>query len=294
MKLPTPFALLLLVACGSHEPPPSADSFIVQLPEYIPQPKAPTNLDLPAVITSRTSQSVAAQSDGNVMALPAHTDGYVHKGDLLLQLDVAELRSKLAEAESSKARAQGEAGRAGAQYAAASRKQHLAQMLARTGAGSIEEYRAAGSEKSAIGGDAAGASAQIKAAQIQIEEYKRLIDLANVKAPMDGTIAAVKVRMGDMAHKGQQLVRVFDPSDPIIKFALPHNKANLLRAGDVVQMAVGTDTVNATITTFTDDHDTAIDFLVVTAELERNAVRAPNIKVGATGHVRIADKGATR
>lgn len=294
MKLHMLFAPLLLVACGSHEPPPSLASLLPILPEVRPMATTSKDVDLPAVITSRTSISVAAQSDGNVMSLPAHTDGYVHKGDLLLQLDVAELRSKLAEAESAKARAQGEAGRAGAQYAAAARKQHLAAMLARTGAGSIEEFRAAGSEKSAIGGDAAGASAQIKAAEIQIAEVKRLIDLANVKAPMDGTIAAVKVHMGDMAHKGQQLVRVFDPGDPIIKFSLPHAKANLLKAGDVVQMTVGDSAVNAIVTTFTDDHDTAIDFLVVTAELDRNSPRAANIKVGATGHVRIADKGAVR
>jgi multidrug resistance efflux pump len=264
------------------------------LPEIHDMPNTPKDVDLPAVITSRTSISVPAQSDGTVMSLPAHTDGYVHKGDPLLQLDVAELRSKLAEAESSKARAQGEAGRAGAQYAAAARKQHLAAMLARTGAGSMEEVRAARSEQSAIGGDSAGASAQIKAAEIQIAEVKRLIDLANVKSPMDGTIAAVKVHMGDMAHKGQQLVRVFDPNDPIIKFSLPHAKASLLKAGDVVQMTVGESSVNAIITNFTDDHDTAIDFLVVTAELDRNAPRASNIKVGATGHVRIADKGAVR
>ena len=66
-----------------------------------------------------------------------------------------------------------------------------------------------------------------------------------------------------------------------------------IKSGDTVQMIVGDHAVAATVKELTDDHDTAIDFFVVTAELSKTN-RPTDVKVGATGFVRIADKGAVR
>ena len=245
------------------------------------------------MITSRTAKSVTALSDGNVMAMQVTTDAYVHQGDPLIQLDVSDLRTKQAEAESSRAKAVGDAGRAGAQAAQAAHKEKVEGMLARTGSSAIESVRSAHADAAAAGAGYSAAAQEIKAADIQIADAKRLIDAANIKAPMDGTISQIKVHIGEMAHRGQTLAKVFNPADPIVKFALPHNKRDLLKAGDTVQMFVGDHVVPATVTTLTDDHDTAIDFFVVTAELSKTN-RPADVKVGATGFVRIADKGAVR
>jgi len=293
MKLPTLFALLL-AACGSHETHRSAADYIYRLPTIkSAAPTEPKELELTAVITSRTAKSVTALSDGNVMAMQVTTDAYVHQGDPLIQLDVSDLRTKQAEAESSRAKAVGDAGRAGAQAAQAAHKEKVEGMLARTGSSAIESVRSAHADAAAAGAGYSAAAQEIKAADIQIADAKRLIDAANIKAPMDGTISQIKVHIGEMAHRGQTLAKVFNPADPIVKFALPHNKRDLLKAGDTVQMFVGDHVVPATVTTLTDDHDTAIDFFVVTAELSKTN-RPADVKVGATGFVRIADKGAVR
>jgi membrane fusion protein, multidrug efflux system len=301
MKLPTLFALLL-AACGSHATPPSAantsvgtEGWIVKLPKFVIQPHTSKLIDCTAVITSRTSHVVTAESDGTVMALQAHTDQFVRQGDQLAQLDVSALRAEQAEAEGQMINAQGQAARAGAQYAAAARKAKIERRLARTGASSIESVNAAQSEASAAGGEGAGAAGTIQQARVKIAETKRLIEAANIKAPMDGTIAVIKVHVGDMARKGAQIARVFDPKDPIVKFALPRTSHDSIRIGDVVQMSVGDHSINVTVSSITDDHDPSIDFFTVVAELDKNLTNRPaDIKVGASGHVRIADKGAVR
>ena len=47
---------------------------------------------------------------------------------------------------------------------------------------------------------------------------------------MDGTITQIKVQDGEMAHRGQTLARVFDPSDPIVQVrAAPRHSATSSR-----------------------------------------------------------------
>jgi multidrug efflux pump subunit AcrA (membrane-fusion protein) len=293
MKLPTLFALLL-AACGSHETPPSAVSWIPTLPKVVATPAATKELDCTAVVTSRTSHVISALSDGTVMTLQARTDDYVHQGDQIAQLDVQALRAKQAEYEGQLVNAEGQAGRAGAMYAAAARKAQTEQRLEKMGASSRGAVDEARSSAAAAGAEGAGASGTIQQAKVQIAETKRLIEAANIKSPMDGTIAVIKVHVGDMAHTGNQIARVFDPKDPIVKFSLPHAKRDLVKTGDVVQMVVGDHSINAVVSSITDDHDPAIDFFTVVAELDKNSPRPAEIKVGATGHVRIADKGVVR
>jgi len=284
---------LLLAACAPHETHQSAVDFIPARREAVALPAA-RPLDLVAVVTSRTSRVITAAADGSVQSLSHHNDEYVHMGDPIAQLDISELRSKELELEGQLVNAQGQAARAGAMYAQAARKARSEARLARLGASSPEAVHAAQSDASAAAGEGAGAGGSIQSVKMQIAEQKRLIEAANIKAPMDGTIAVVKVHVGEVARKGTIIARVFDPMDPIVKFVIPRAKRDLVKTGDVVQMRVGDHQVGATVTTITDDHDPAIDFLVATAELEKAPARPVDIRVGVTGYVRIADKGAIR
>ncbi|MFT3696204.1 MAG: efflux RND transporter periplasmic adaptor subunit [Kofleriaceae bacterium] len=291
--------MLLTAACGTHELPKNEGrpGWIVQLPR-ITAPKKAALLELNAVITSGTSRNITAESDGTVMNLTTHTDDYVHQGQQIAQLDVQELRSKRSEYEGQLINAQGQAGRAGAMAAAASRKAKIEQRLARAGASSPEAVKVALADAAAQGAEGAGTAGTIKQAKTQIAEMDRLIEAANIKVPMDGTVAVIKVRVGDMAHRGSTIARVFDPQDPVVKFALPHDHANAVKVGDIVPVSVPTPsgdvTVNARVRKITDDHDPAIDFFSVTADIDKNSPRPAEIKVGATGFVRVADKGAVR
>jgi hypothetical protein len=90
------------------------------------------------------------------------------------------------------------------------------------------------------------------------------------------------------------IAKVFDPTDLIVKFVLPKTKRSLVKPGERVIMNYGTDKkVPVTVREVLDDHDVAIDFLTVVAELDKTA-RPDDIHVGVFGQVRLEDKGVTR
>jgi RND family efflux transporter MFP subunit len=251
------------------------------------------DIDCPAVVTSRESRVISAETDGAVMALLVHADQYVHAGDLIAQLDVSTQRAKLEEAKGQKARAQGEAGRAYAVASQAAHKARIEQRLVRSGASSPEAVHSAFAEVSAAGADGAAASGSIKSADATIAQATLEIDAANVKAPIDGIISNVKVLTGTVAHKGTVIAQVFNPADTIVKIAVPTAKQALVRPGQRVELTYNNDRkVTVTIDSITVDHDPAIDFVQAVAKLDNP--RPDDIHVGITGHVRLVDKGAVR
>jgi macrolide-specific efflux system membrane fusion protein len=298
MKPPTHFALLLLpllaVACASPEQLASEPESIGRSAEAR-SADAPKQLDLVAVVTSRESRVIQAESEGAVMELLVHADQYVHKGDLVARLDVSELRSKLDQAKGQKARAEGEAGRA---YAMASQAQHKARIearLVRSGASSPEAVHSAISEQNAAGSEGAAAAGTIHEANATIAEVTRLIDAADIKAPIDGVVSGIKVRKGEIAHKATTIARVFDPTDTTVRFALPISKRELVKTGQHLELTYNNDSEKAGVTVgqIIDDHDPAIEFLQVIAELDKTN-RPDDIHVGISGHVRLVDKGVAR
>jgi RND family efflux transporter MFP subunit len=236
---------------------------------------------------------ISAETDGAVMSLLVHADQYVHAGDLVAQLDVSAQRAKLEEAKGQKARARGEAGRAYAVASQAAHKARIEQRLVRSGASSPEAVHSAMSEVNAAGADGAAASGSIRSAEATIAQATLEIEAANIKAPIDGIVSNVKVLTGTVAHKGTVIAQVFDPSQTIIKFAVPTAKQTLVQPGQRVELAYNGDRkVSVTIESIIVDHDPAIDFVQAVAKLDNP--HPDDIRVGITGHVRLVDKGAVR
>jgi multidrug efflux pump subunit AcrA (membrane-fusion protein) len=164
----------------------------------------------------------------------------------------------------------------------------------RTGASSPEAVRNALSEASAAGADGGVAAGQIKEASAQIDELEKLIAGANVTAPIDGVVSVVKVKEGEVAHKGTAIARVFDPDALVIRFAVPSRAAEV-QIGTQIQLVTEKGcTVPAIVQRSDDDIDPAIDFKVYEAAIDPS-FRIDEIRVGENGHVRIAAvQGATR
>lgn len=249
------------------------------------------------VVTSRNSKVITADFDGRIERLDLRNGSRVHAGQIVAELDDSELQTKLAAAKAQKSSAQAQAARAHAAYANAARKAHLEQRLMRTGASSPEAVRNAQSEASEAGAEGGVASGQIKEATAQIEETERLIAAADVKAPIDGVISAVKVHEGEVAHKGTPIARVFDPEALIIRFAVPRKHVADVKVGSTIQLVTSEGrAVTGTVQRPDDDHDPTIDFTVFEATIDPS-YRIDEIRVGDNGHVRIAAaqaQGATR
>jgi RND family efflux transporter MFP subunit len=240
------------------------------------------------VVTSRNSKVITADFEGRIERLDLRNGSPVKAGQIVARLDDQELQSKLAAAKAQKSSAQAQAARAGAVAANAARKAHLEQRLMRTGASSPEAVRNAIAEQRAAGADGGVAAGQIREAAANIDELTALIAAADVKAPIDGIVSVVKVKEGEVAHKGTAIARVFDPNALIIRFAVPRPQAAALKVGTAVQLTTDEGrTVPATVQRPDDDVDPAIDFTVFEATIDPN-YRIDGIRVGDNGHVRIA------
>jgi multidrug efflux pump subunit AcrA (membrane-fusion protein) len=114
-----------------------------------------------------------------------------------------------------------------------------------------------------------------------------------VPAPLDGVVSVVKVKEGEVARKGTPIARVFDPSQLVVRFAVPRKNVALIKNGTHVELVIneGNRTVPATVQYADDDHDPSIDFTIFEAGIDPNYL-IDEIRVGDNGHVRIA--GAVR
>ena len=247
------------------------------------------------MITSAESKAIAPLSDGAVMEVKVKDGDFVRAGDLIAQIDTADLKDQLAKTQGDRARAAGDAGRAYAEAANAERKAALMRRMAAAGVSSESEYRDAVATASGAGAGGSSAAGAMKAAEAQIKETERLIAAADLRAPMDGIVSSIKFHSGEVPHKGSVLARVFDPAKLQAKFALPRGKVDLVKKGDHIELVYeGDRRVGATVSDIIDTHDVAIDFLTVVAELDKNAPRGADLQVGVRGVVHIADKGVAR
>lgn len=290
MKLPSLLLVLLLLlaaACGPQAPALSEPDPTV--PTRAAESPAPSRApDFVGVVTSRVSKVITADFEGRVLHLDLRDGQYVHAGDVVAKLDDTELRSQLAELEGKKKAAQAQEARAYALANNAARKALVEKRLMRLGASSPDAYRTAASEASADGADGGVAAGQIAEATAQIDQLHKLIASADVQAPIDGVVSVVKVKEGEVAHKGTAIARVFDPGALVIRFAVPPTERAAVAPGTAVELVTDDHrVVPATVQRAEEAHDPAIEFVVVEASLDPGT-HPDAIRVGDHGHVRVA------
>jgi multidrug resistance efflux pump len=131
-------------------------------------------------------------------------------------------------------------------------------------------------------------AATAKAAREQAEK-----DLARVSihAPLGGIITNIKAHEGQVAQIGTPLARVFDPSDLIIRFAVPKEHRNAIQVGQRVELTVegAQRMVWASVTSISGAQEPPINFTVVEADIDDTKLAPGELTVASVGRVRIAD-----
>jgi multidrug resistance efflux pump len=242
-------------------------------------------------VTSRNTQVVAAQSDGPVLKVLVHQGQYVHKDDLLASIDTTQLETDLHAREADKASAGASAAEGGARASQANRQAGMYRRLMYTGAAAPAEFKRMQSEASAASAAAGAAYARAKGAQVEIDRINRLIAAASVKAPLDGYVSAVRVKVGGAVHRGEPILQVFDPKQMMIRFAVPNDTKIKPFPGQVIEMKVEGDErpIYATITRVSEETDPTIDFKTVDADIDETKLRH-EVTVGSKGRARIAER----
>ncbi len=258
---------------------------------------APPAAEYTGVVTSRRSSVVAAQVSARIEKLSMRTGQPVKAGELVVKLDRTEIENRLEQARSNEKAALMEAGAYGAQASAARNQMIAERRLHKLGVSSpmaVTNARAQLAQYGSQGGAAMAKAAAMKTAREQTEK-----DLARTEivAPLDGVVTNIKAREGEIVQVGTPLARVFDPSDLLIRFAVPRDQRGLVRVGQRVELSVEGNQrpVWATVTNISGAQEPPINFTVVEADIDDTKLAPGELAVASVGRVRIADaRGAAR
>lgn len=287
------FPLLALiaptVACAGAEPPPvERDPTVAAVPAVVEAP--PETPQFVAVISSRKTEVVPAAYGARVKRVDVHQGQRVHTGDKIAALDDTELKNQIksSEADEKAARAQGGIGGANAKAQCLAAQKEL--KLFQQGASSRQTYlnAAAQCQASRAQGGAGFASGEAVRAKRQI-----LVDqLAKTEltSPMDGLVMMIKAKEGEVVQPGAPVARVFDPSDLIVRFAVPREYRDRIKANDRIEVHLdGVEKPLWARVESASNEEPPINFTVVVADIDDSKLRPDEITVAAMGHVKLVD-----
>jgi len=291
--------MILVTACAAPDPAPTEPSptGATQARAVKPPPPAP---EFTGVVTSRTSSVISAQVQGRIEKLSIHAGQQIKAGELVAKLDETELKTKLdqarGQAKSNEQAALMEAGSFGAQASAARQKMVAEARLHKLGVSSRMAVTSARAEYAQIGSQGGAAMAKAITAKAAREQSEKDLAKAAIVAPIDGIVTNIKAREGEIAQVGTPLARVFDPSDLIIRFAVPREHRADLQLGQRVELAIEGNKrlVWATVTNISGAQEPPINFTVVEADIDDGKLAPGELTVASVGRVRIADARGAR
>jgi RND family efflux transporter MFP subunit len=289
-------AALLATACAAPAPQPTGHS-----PTEATAARAvkvpPAAAEFVGVVTSRKSSVISSQVQAPLIKLNVHAGQLIKAGELVAQLDETEIRTRYEQAKGNEQAAQMEAGAYGAQIANLRAKANASSHLHDLKIEPRMAVNTAMAELRQAMAQAAAAGAKASAARAAREQAEKDLTKAQILSPLTGIVTNIKAREGEVTQIGTPLARVFDPSDLIIRFAVPREHRGELRRGQRVELAVEGNQrpVWATVTNISGAQEPPINFTVVEADIDDTKLAAGEITVASVGRVRIADaRGAKR
>lgn len=286
---------LLVAACGTPAAAPLEPS-----PTEVTQPRAAKAAAAPVeftgVVTSRKASVITSQVQGRIEKLSLRAGQPIKAGELVVQIDKTELQTKLAQAQAAEKSAQMEAGSFGAQASALKMAAVAEARLHQLGVSSAIAANNARAQFAQVGAQGGAASARAAQARAAREQSEKDLEHANIVAPIDGIVTNIKAHEGEMAQVGTPLARVFDPSDLIIRFAVPKEHRASLKLGQRVALAVegNARAVWATVSNISGAQEPPINFTVVEADIDDSKLAPGELTVASVGRVRIADASDKR
>lgn len=168
--------------------------------------------------------TISARVSGNVKTVLVTDNQRVKQGDILVEIDPADYRSK---AEAAKANL--ELQRATLRFAESDRKR--AKALYEQDASSTERYDKAVSTYEI-------SMAQVKLAEEQLRQAELNLGYTTVVAPADGYVTRKSVQIGNQVQIGQPLMAIVDLDSLYVVANYKENELEHIRPGQEVEMTV--------------------------------------------------------
>ncbi|MCC6580035.1 MAG: efflux RND transporter periplasmic adaptor subunit [Phycisphaeraceae bacterium] len=148
----------------------------------------------------------------------------VSKGDLLVELDQADIAAQVRRAE-----ANVDAGKA--RLAQATSDLDKTKKLQDSGAATAREL---GDQQRVVD----VTQADLRAAEEALKQARAQLDYATIRAPIDGVVIDKQVQEGDLAKPGQTVVTLYDPHRLQLIAPVPERVALSLKVGDAVGVEI--------------------------------------------------------
>ncbi|HWM86941.1 MAG TPA: HlyD family efflux transporter periplasmic adaptor subunit [Kofleriaceae bacterium] len=251
------------------------------------------------VLTARRTAVVEVEFEARVQQLLVRMGDRVAQGDPVARLDEGHLRQKLGEARAAAGGVRDRSRAAALDLADARHRFDLERRLFRDGVARRETVRSAGAALASAKRASDESAAALRMAEAAVAEIHRQLGATTLTAPIAGVVSVVGVRGGDRLAPGTAILRIFDPSELRVRFAVPPEDAARVRAGTGVLLTVAGSDLVVPGTVRQVAHQLApLRLLMVEADIEEaELARATGsaaalgklpVQAGAVGRVRLA------
>lgn len=222
--------------------------------------------EFPGTVQSPVSVGVMSQITGRILVLNATSGQKVQKGELLVQLDAEEIRTRIRQTESNFAAAQSNWASAKLDWLALSAKVDAAQATLIETQQDYERFQqlvkqnieprkrleeaearwknaksALESIEATVKAGAATIQTQeaiVARSQAQIDEAKAQLEYTEIRSPLDGIIVDKQVSSGDLATPGRQLLVLQQVTQLRLEASVSESCARRIRVGTPVFIQV--------------------------------------------------------
>ncbi|HWE30818.1 MAG TPA: efflux RND transporter periplasmic adaptor subunit [Polyangia bacterium] len=223
------------------------------------------------VIVAHESVDIVPKATGRLKELTVRLGDKVTRDAVVARLDAQAARQELRMAEASLRAAEAELDKATVEASQASERAHRRSPEAADGKHlfSQEEvsdanYQAKLAERRVMTASAAVAekSAHVKQLRSQLEDLE-------LRAPFDGTVSLRYVDPGGVVGPTTPILRLINPDDLWVRFAIPENRAAGVAPGERLRVAIETMTdVNAVVEKVAPEVDVAARMIIAEAKLD--------------------------
>jgi multidrug resistance efflux pump len=163
---------------------------------------------------------VAPEVSGTIVAVPVHNNEFIHKGDVLFQIDPSRFRIALAQAQASLDAAQLQL------------RQRQADVARRRGLGGLISKE----ERQNVDVGASIAQAQLGGAQAAVDLARLNLARSTIHAPVTGYVTHLRLQAGDFAVAGHPLITIINNATFRVIAYFEETKLAGLRRGDAASI----------------------------------------------------------
>jgi RND family efflux transporter MFP subunit len=233
----------------------------------------------PGVVIPAKSAEVAAESDGRIARVWAHSGDHLKRGDAILQIDRSDVDTGIAGASAEHEQRRSEEARADARLARA--RDSLARLTQGSAWLSAQELETSRSELLVAQAEVAAARSATAMSKARIRQIQLKAQRHVVTAPFDGILVSSELDIGDSVSGGQVLARVVS-EDRRVRFGMPREYVPRQGTLEVtLQLNERAPRVRAKVIDIRPEVDAAAQLVVAVALPDTNVARGPEWVLGA-------------